>query len=278
MNKKPGSNEGLYLGLTFGLIVVLGTIFFFKQWLPDLASDRKEIDQLFKVILVITGIAFILVQSITGYLVWRYSESKVEQAAYFHDHRTFEITWTLVTAIILCAIGAWGLGLWNRLVASPAAVNAAVVEVTGQQFQWNIRYPGSDKIFGRTDPKLISDDNPIGLDLTDKNSKDDIVTQDEFYLAVDQPVTVRLRAKDVIHSFFLPNFRVKQDAVPGMTIQTTFTPIKTGDYELACAQLCGLGHYKMRGILHVVSREEYENKLKALKIGFTPKRLSWKGD
>lgn len=262
--------DGVFFGLAFLLIVVLGTVFFFKPWLPDLASDRVEIDRLFHTILWMTGIAFVLVQGITGYFIWRYSDPNREKALYLADHKTLEITWTLVTAILVCALGAWGLGLWSKVMTAPIPSNVPVVELTGQQFQWNVRYPGKDGKFGKTDPKLISDDNAIGLDPKDPNSKDDIVTQDEFYLIVNQPVVVRVRSKDVIHSFFLPNFRVKQDAVPGMSIETAFTPTKVGDYEVACAQLCGLGHYKMRGMLHVVSQSEYDAKLKALKTAMNP--------
>lgn len=266
MTEKPARpKEGIFFGLTFGLIVVLGTVFFFKPWLPDLASDRVEIDRMFHAILITTGIVFVVVQGLTGYFVWRYSDQSPERAVYLHDHKALEVTWTLVTAVVVCALGAWGLGLWNRMVASPIPSNLPVVELTGQQFQWNVRYPGPDGRFGRTDPKLISDDNPIGLDPKDSNSKDDIVTQDEFYVVVNKPVVFRLRSKDVIHSFFLPNFRVKQDAVPGMSIETAVTPTKVGDYEVACAQLCGLGHYKMRGMLHVVTQDEYDTKLKELK-------------
>ena len=111
--------------------------------------------------------------------------------------------------------------------------------------------------------ELISLRNPVGLDGEDPKAADDLLLLSEFFLPVNEPVTVFLRSKDVLHSFFLPHFRVKQDAVPGMTIQTSFVPVEVGTFELACAELCGFGHYKMRGILHVVSQEEYDEFLRA---------------
>jgi cytochrome c oxidase subunit II len=155
------------------------------------------------------------------------------------------------------------LGLWAQITSAPPA-DAFVVEVTGQQFAWNIRYPGKDGIFGRTDPKLVSPEasNFIGLDRSDPNAADDIMMQNQLFLPAGRPVRVRIRSLDVIHSFFLPNFRVKQDAMPGMTVETWFVPTQTGDFEIACAQHCGLGHYRMRGQVHVVPASELEARIK----------------
>jgi cytochrome c oxidase subunit II len=138
-----------------------------------------------------------------------------------------------------------------------------VVEVTGQQFAWNVRYPGQDGLFGKTDAKLSTQENPIGLDKADPAAADDQMLLNQLYLAKDKPVRVRLRSLDVIHSFFLPNFRVKQDAVPGMTIDTWFVPKQAGDFDIACAEHCGLGHYRMRGQVHVVAQDAFESSLKA---------------
>jgi cytochrome c oxidase subunit 2 len=143
--------------------------------------------------------------------------------------------------------------------------------VTGEQFAWNIHYPGADRVFGRTDIKLIDLQlNPLGLDRSDPNAKDDVTTVNQLYLPVNRPVIVRLRSKEVIHSFGVPEFRVKQDAIPGLTIPIWFIPtITTADmrtqtgnpqfqYEIACAQLCGLGHARMRGFVTVQSAEEFQ--------------------
>lgn len=273
MEKKKRPIEGVFLPFLFGLIVVFGSVFFIKRnwlpdfWVPELASNRTYIDPLFNFILIVTGVVFILVQGLTGFFIWRYSDPNRERAVYLKDNHALEVTWTAVTAVFMVIIGIWGLRAWGGAMTAAPPSNAMVVEITGQQFQWNIRYPGPDGALGRTDATLISDDNPLGLDPKDMASKDDIVTQDEFFLPVNVPVQLRIRSKDVIHSFFLPNFRVKQDAVPGMTVDTWFIPTKLGRYEVGCAQLCGLGHYKMQGFLNVVTPEEFQKKLKKLKTG-----------
>ncbi len=142
----------------------------------------------------------------------------------------------------------------------------AQVEVTGMQFQWYFRYPGRDGKFGATKPELIDasagGESAIGLDTTDPASKDDVVTG-TMVVPVNREVELILRAQDVIHSFFIPNMRFKQDAVPGLAIHMHFTPITIGDFEVTCAELCGLGHYKMHGMLRVVSQEEFDKWLAA---------------
>jgi cytochrome c oxidase subunit 2 len=153
----------------------------------------------------------------------------------------------------------------------PPESEALVVQVTGEQFAWNIHYPGPDRVFGRTDITLLDmQTNPLGLDRSDPAAKDDITTLNQLYLPVNRPIIVRLRSKDVIHSFGVPEFRVKQDAIPGFTIPIWFVPTvttadmrtRTGNpdfqYEIACAQLCGLGHARMRGFVTVQSAEEFQ--------------------
>ncbi|MDX1643569.1 MAG: hypothetical protein R3244_04325 [Thermoanaerobaculia bacterium] len=141
------------------------------------------------------------------------------------------------------------------------AEDPLVVRVVAEQFAWNVHYPGGDGVFGTTKPELVDTTNPVGLDRSDPMGADDIVTINQLHLPVDRPVTVRLSSKDVIHSFGLPVMRVKQDAIPGMEIPVHFTPVMTSDderWEIACAQLCGLGHYRMRGFLTVETEEEFE--------------------
>ena len=147
---------------------------------------------------------------------------------------------------------------------SKRPADAVTIEVTGQQFAWNIRYAGADAKFGRTDPKLINDANAnfLGLDDADPAAKDDVMTQNLMAIPVNRPVSVLLRSKDVTHTFFVPQLRVKQDAVPGMGIRVHFTATKPGEYEIACAELCGMQHYKMRGRLLVMTEAEYEKWLK----------------
>jgi len=255
-----GKQQGLLFGLATLLLVVLATFYFTHDWLPPLKSDREGIDSALGATLAVTGAVFILTNLLLAYFSWRYQDRPGAQAAYWHDDPRLEWTWTLVTAGIMAIFLFGALNLWAKVQQAPPP-GAFMVEVTGQQFRWVVRYPGPDGIFGRTDAKLASGDNErayIGLDPKDPNGADDIVLLNHVYLPQGRPVAVRLRSTDVIHSFFLPNFRVKQDAMPGMMVVTTFTPKASGDFELACAELCGLGHYKMRGEVHVVPPAELE--------------------
>ena len=149
--------------------------------------------------------------------------------------------------------------VWASIYFSDLPTNATIVEITGEQFQWNFHYAGPDGQFGRSDTKLITSTNYIGLDRSDPVAKDDVVSVGVMHVPVGKPVRVRLRSKDVIHSFFLPNFRMKQDAVPGMGIEVWFTPTTPGQYEVACAELCGLGHYRMKAALTVDESEAQFN-------------------
>jgi cytochrome c oxidase subunit 2 len=159
-----------------------------------------------------------------------------------------------VVLLVFYAIPAWA----TRVRDFPLDSEAVVVRVTGEQFAWNVHYPGNDGRFGRRDIKLVGADNPIGLDRTDPDAKDDITTTNQLNFPVDRPVLVHLSSKDVIHSFGLVEMRVKQDAIPGMDIPVWFIPNRIGDYELACSQLCGLGHYRMRGFVSVKTDADFK--------------------
>ena len=167
-----------------------------------------------------------------------------------------EIAIVVVEAILLIffAIPAWA----KRVSNFPSENEATVVRVVGEQFAWNIHYPGPDGKFGRTDISLMAADNPLGLDRRDPAAKDDVTTINQLTLPVDKPVLVRLSSKDVIHSFGLYEMRVKQDAVPGLDMPVWFIPNRVGDYEITCSQLCGLGHYRMRGFVNIKTQAEYQ--------------------
>ena len=175
------------------------------------------------------------------------------------------IAWTIAGGIAVVEL--WELffvaiPLWaSRVSDFPPAQGATVVRVVAEQFAWNVHYPGSDGQFGRTDVRLIAPDNPLGLDRSDPAAKDDVTTLNELDFPVGRPVIVQLSSKDVIHSFSLPEMRVKQDAIPGMMIPIWFLPTAaTPDgtrWEINCSQLCGLGHFKMRGFYRSVSPEEF---------------------
>ena len=249
--------QGLLFGLATLVLVVVATFYFTKTWLPPLKSDRIAIDHALAITLVVTGLVFIVTNLLLAWFGYAYQDGPGAKAAYWHDSPRLEMTWTLVTAGILAIFLFNALSLWAKVTAPPPA-DAVLIEVTGQQFAWNVRYPGKDGVLGKTDHLQASQDNPIGLVKDDPAAKDDLLLLNQMYLPKDRPVRVQVRSMDVIHSFFLPNFRVKQDAMPGMTIDIWFTPTELGDFEIACAEHCGLGHYRMRGAVHVVPAADLE--------------------
>ena len=149
-----------------------------------------------------------------------------------------------------------------RVAAFPPEHESVVVRVVAEQFAWNVHYPGADGKFGKTDVRLVTSDNPLGLDRKDADARDDLTTINQLNLPVNKPVIVHLSSKDVIHSFGLPQMRVKQDAIPGIVHNLWFTPTATGEWEIACSQLCGLGHYRMRGFYTIQSDADFEAFLK----------------
>ena len=168
-------------------------------------------------------------------------------------------TEVLVAVIEIVLLVGYAIPAWaTRVRDLPAADEAFVVRVVGEQFAWNVQYPGRDGRFGRADAKLVSAENPLGLDRTDPNGRDDVETTNELNLPVDRPILVKLTSKDVIHGFGLVELRVKQDAIPGMEIPVWFIPNLLGAYELACSQLCGLGHYRMRAFVTIQSQADFD--------------------
>src|SRR5262249_34108747 len=253
-----GKLQGLLFGLATLVLVVAATyLFAAKTWLPPLMSDRVAIDHAIAITLAVTGVVFILTNLLLAWFGYRYQDHAGARAAYWHDNPRLEWSWTIVPATILAFFLSNALALWAQVNSRPPA-DAMLIEVTGQQFAWNVRYPGPDGVLGKTDHLIASQENPIGLVKDDPAAKDDILLLNQLYLPEGRPVRVQVRSMDVIHSFFLPNFRVKQDAMPGMTIEIWFTPKQTGDFEIACAEHCGLGHYRMRGQVHVVPADQLD--------------------
>ena len=179
-----------------------------------------------------------------AYGEYRYRPDR--KAEYKPEDKKLEIRLTALTALGVIALLAPGLVVWNKYVTVPE--NALKIEVVAYQWGWNYRLPGDDGILGTTDIKLINDENPYGLNMDDPNSKDDILVMDaDLHLEIDQPVKVELRSYDVLHNFYVPQFRAKMDTLPGLVTYYWFTPTKAGDYEILCAEYCGTGHYAMRG-------------------------------
>lgn len=254
--------EGLFLALLFWLLAAAAIALGLRRWLPPVASEHGAgIDTMIRYLLITVGALFVAGHGVLGYFLWRF---RGQPTRYRRPTSRAEQAWSLIPVLIMALVAEGGvllLGLpvWGKFYASPPPGDAVKLEITGEQFAWNVRYPGQDGIFGRTDPRLISLGNPLGLDRTDLASGDDVVLLGEIGVPVGRAVQVYLRSKDVLHGFFLPHLRVKQDAVPGMTIQFWFVPTQVGTYEIPCAELCGFGHYMMRGIFRVLAREEFEN-------------------
>jgi len=261
---------GLALLAVIWLITFVSTYFFIAKtwWLPHgAAASAQWIDHQFALTYVLMGIVFVAAQVALGYLVWKYRDhpgaAKVE---YSHGNTKLELLWTTLTAVLFIGLNLMGSSVWAAERWEPAKPDSIPVEVTGMQFAWYFRYPGADGKYGATSPKLVDpssgNDAAIGLDTSDPAAKDDVVAG-TMYLPVNREVDLTLKAEDVIHSFFVPSFRFKQDAVPGLAIHMHFTPTEVGEYEIACAELCGLGHYKMHGMVHVVSQEDFDKWLAA---------------
>ena len=249
----------LVAGITVALFI--GKVW----WLPPLISEHgAAIDRQLVLTLIIAGIAFFLAQVSLGYLICRFRAKSGQRASYWHESSRMEAVWTTGTAIVFIGLSLSGNRIWAEYILTAPSPDSLSIEVTAQQFAWNIRYAGPDGKFGRTDPRLINDANAnyLGLDAKDLATRDDIATQNIIAVPVNRPVRVMLRTKDVTHSFFVPVLRVKQDAVPGLMIPIHFTATKIGEYEVACAELCGMQHYKMRARLLVMSEADFENWLK----------------
>ncbi len=242
--------------------------------LPEVASaNGAQMDHLMAYIHILMAVLFVGWLGLFLYMLVRFRQSRHPKASYTgvqsHASRYAEIGVAIAEAVLL--IG-FSIPFWHwHADAFPPPDQSVQVRVVAQQFAWNIHYPGPDGVFGRADPKLVDDQtNPLGLDPNDPAGDDDITTVNQLHLPVDKPVVVHLSSKDVIHSFMLDEFRVKQDAIPGIYIPTHFTPTvttaemreRTGNpeyqYEIACAQLCGLGHYRMRGYVTIETPEEFQ--------------------
>lgn len=245
----------------FLVVLTFATVYFFAArtwWFPEsVTALGNAIDVQFMRTLWITGIVFVLAQLALAVLLVVYRD-RGGRARYYHGNNTMEILWTSATAILFVGLGIAAERAWADY-HEPASPDALQLEVTGQQFQWNFRYPGPDGMFGRTDPALVNDaaGNFLGLDYDDPAAQDDLVLPIAA-VPVNRQVELILKAKDVTHSFFVRELRFKQDTVPGLVVRLRFTAEKVGQYEVACAELCGLGHHRMRSTLTVLPPEEFE--------------------
>ena len=238
------------------LVTVLGI-----WWLPPLASNWGTIDTMLVITLVITGIAFVAVHLVIAYFVVRYRGARAKQAEFIPDNPKLEKVLIGVTALGIVILLGPGLFVYSRFIQPPS--DPLVVEVLGQQWTWSYRFPGADGELGRADPELFTQ-NPFGVDISDPKAGDDVLVfpGSPLHLPVGRAVLFKIRAKDVLHSVYVPEFRVKMDAVPGLLTQVWFVPTKTGTFELLCTELCGIGHFNMKSSIVVESEAEFEEWLR----------------
>ena len=239
--------------------------------LGEAASQHGQaIDKMLYITIALTGVVFVITQILLFWFAYKYQYSEKRKVYYFPQDNRLEFIWTVIPAIALAVLVGFGLMYWYRITGD-APKEAMQIEVTGKQFGWIFRYAGKDETFGKKYYKNIDDgkNNSLGLLWDDPATHDDIVVNQEVYMVVNQPVKLIINSRDVIHDVGLSHFRLKMDAVPGTPTTMWFTPLYTTEemkkktknpdfeYEISCDQMCGRGHYTMKGIVKVVTREEF---------------------
>ncbi|CAN7667335.1 cytochrome c oxidase subunit II [Variovorax paradoxus] len=242
------------------LLIVLGSVLFHvfnPWWTTPLASNWQPMDDTLAITLVITGIFFIAINVFVAYMLVRFRHREGRRAAHEPENRKLERWLIGGTTAGIMALLAPGLVVYANYVREPR--DALVLEVLGQQWQWRFRFPGEDGKLGATDARFVSATNPFGIDPADRAGQDDLLTAgNEVHLPLGKPVLVLMRSNDVLHDFFVPNFRARMNMVPGQVSRFWFTPAVAGRYEALCAQLCGVGHPNMRGYVVVEDPAAYQ--------------------
>ncbi|MDG2434560.1 MAG: cytochrome c oxidase subunit II [Gammaproteobacteria bacterium] len=242
-------------------IIVIGTVlwnFITPWWFTPLASNWGSLDQTIIISLWVTGVAFVLVSGFILYCVVKFRYKEGHKSEYEPENTKLEVILTVITTIGVIILLAPGLIAWNDYVNLPE--DAIEVEGVGQQWVWTYRFPGEDGVYGNTNGRLFSSKNTFGLDPSDPNSQDDIlIRSNHLHLPIDEPVVFQLRSKDVLHDFYIPQFRAKMDLVPGQQTNLWFTPTILGTYEVACAEYCGTGHFAMRGLITVDTMNDFQS-------------------
>ena len=249
----------LIVAHVFVLIVVASVAFHFWSpwWWTEVASNWGGMDDTIILTFWITGAVFIAICLFMAWCIWRYRYQKGRKVEYKHEDKKLEWNLTWITTLGVAALLAPGLIVWKDYVTVPD--DAIPIEVVAYQWGWKYRLPGEDGILGKTDIKFIDDDNPFGLNIDDPRIKDDLLVDGgDLHLKINQPIKFELRSIDVLHNFYVPQFRGKMDMVPGMITFYWLTPTRTGDFEVLCAEYCGTGHYAMRGRVIVDEEKEYD--------------------
>ncbi|NDE78785.1 MAG: cytochrome c oxidase subunit II [Chitinophagaceae bacterium] len=274
--RKQSNRINAFLLLAFLVLGLIGVYYCNEQLkgsiLGEPASDHGVlVDRMLYVTLAITFVVFLITQIALFWFAYKYQESDNRKAYYYPHNNTLELIWTVIPAIALSVLVGFGIFYWFK-ITGPAPKDAMVVEVVGKQFGWEFRYPGADGILGKKYFKKVdaANNNPVGQLWEDPANHDDVFVEQEMHLVVGKPVQLVIGAKDVIHDVGLVHFRMKMDAVPGTPTSMWFTPKfttkemkeKTGNpdfvYELSCDQMCGKGHWSMRGVIVVETQEEFD--------------------
>lgn len=247
------------IALVFVLVAVGSVLFHFLSpwWLTPIASNWRYIDSTIFITFWITGAVFTAVVCFMAYCVFRFRHEAGRRAAYEPENKKLEGWLAIITAVGVAAMLAPGLFVWKQFVTAPD--DAAVFEAVGQQWQWSFRLPGKTGRLGTSDTRYVSPDNPLGLNPNDPSGKDNVlIIGDDLHLPVGKPVKVLLRSIDVVHDFYVPEFRAKMDLMPGLVTYFWFTPTKVGTFEILCAGFCGVGHPQMRGKVVVDNQKDYD--------------------
>jgi cytochrome c oxidase subunit 2 len=241
------------------ILVAVGSVLFHllsPWWWTPIASNWQYIDNTITITFWITGGVFSAVVLFMAYCVLRFRHQPGRRAAYQPESKRLEWWLSVGTGVGVAAMLAPGLFVWHQFITVPA--DATEIEVLGQQWQWSYRLPGKDGKLGTTDIRHITPENPMGLNPNDPHGQDDVViVGDDLHLQLNKPVKVLLRSTDVVHNFYVPEFRAKMDFLPGLVTYFWFTPIRTGTFDVLCAELCGVGHAQMRSKVVVEETDKY---------------------
>ena len=242
------------------IVLVVGSVVFHllsPWWWTPIASNWGYIDDTITLTFWITGVVFVAIILFMAYCLFRFRHQTETRAAYEPENKKLEWWLTVVTTVGVAGLLTPGLFVWNQFITVPE--EADVVEVMGQQWQFNFRLPGKDGVLGISDTRNVSPENPFGLNPNDPNGQDDVLVQaQDLHLPLDRPVKILLRSIDTLHDFYVPEFRAKMDMVPGMVTYFWFTPTRAGTFESICAELCGTGHYTMRAVVVVDEQSAYQ--------------------
>lgn len=256
----------MIVALILFVLAVGSVLFHFLSpwWWTPIASNWGAIDDTMNIMFAITGVVCIAVILFMAYCVFYFHHKEGRRAAYEPEDKRLELGLSLATAAGVAAMLAPGLLIWNEYITVPNG--ALQVEAVGQQWQWSYRFPGKDKRLGTSDVRFVGSDNPLGLNPSDSRGRDDVVVlSDDLHLPVGKPVKMLLRSLDVVHDFYVPEFRAKMDLMPGMVTYFWITPSRIGTFEILCAGYCGIGHPQMRGKIIIESENDYQNWLNAQK-------------